>query len=180
MRRRYSHRVPQHAVVPFLVFWCLGSFILGQELGRVPTLALVSIFAQSLHVQLSPVAAAASAVVAQAPASQFASGRLSVKPILPTPPKRARHTGATLRKMHTSTRTTPTPEWRIWGDEQPMLVYRTQPFTATWGLYIGGTWEQWGSHTRFHGSPRMTSATVASSLAPQDWAVVGWGKAIGP
>jgi len=111
MHRRRPNRIPRRALAPFLLFWCLGSFVLGQELGHEPALALASSFAQPLHVRLAPIgpiasaasSSAASSSAAPAPVRQLANGLLGAKPIIPAPPKKARPTRPSGRKAAPAT-----------------------------------------------------------------------------
>jgi hypothetical protein len=100
--RRVSHRVPRRVLVPFLLFWCLGSFALGQEAARAPLLAIVASAVGAI--EHSPLAAHAGAPRTRAHTTSsataprvplIAAGSLGVKPptvALPARPGRhARH-----------------------------------------------------------------------------------------
>jgi hypothetical protein len=74
-------------MVPFLVFWCLGSFALGAEMAQVPLASLVSAVERPLHAAAT--AQGALAHVSQhvsdvrRAASQVATGILGRKPTSP-------------------------------------------------------------------------------------------------
>jgi len=79
LTRQISGRIPGPALMPFLLFWCLGSFALGQELARMPLAALAAAAVQPLQSALQVQGALAHA----APIThthQVATGLLGSKP----------------------------------------------------------------------------------------------------
>jgi hypothetical protein len=81
--------------VPFLLFWCIGSFALGQEAARAPLLAVASsavdVLSRAQALQTRAATAVRAAHISQV-ATGIATGGLGVKtPTVAFPTHRARH-----------------------------------------------------------------------------------------
>ncbi len=86
---RIPSRIPGQALVPFLLFWCLGSFALGQELARLPLTAFAAVhpLQSALHAQ-----GALGHALPAPHAHQVATGLLGGKPATPAVQKTSRKT----------------------------------------------------------------------------------------
>jgi hypothetical protein len=178
-------RIPGPALVPFLLFWCLGSFALGQELAQLPLAALAAAAIHPLQSALQAQGALAHA--APNPSithtHQVATGLLGGKP----PAAPAHKTSA--KAGHAKTKLTAHDRWvgyytldgsaalrnemagaGAYADHGQLFVALTDNTSWYWGSQIA--WgEQRGWTVALGWNPRFASGAVSLWMGhPDAWA----------